>query len=271
MSDTPLQSTMRELQRQFSSARLWLTLVAVSLLLGLVGPFGTFEQHDLLQRIAYWSIVAVSTYAVGIGTIGLIVRLFHPDGRAGPGLYAVAGAIAGVPIFALVYLFNGLVFGFDLPLETWFLALACVLIAAVLSALIAVFSRAQALELDAVQQQPVVAMGAAAQVRPTIIDRLPAGLRGQLAYLSMQDHYVDVHTDKGGTLVLMRLADAINETTGVPGLQIHRSHWVAIAAVAEAVRRDGRLMLKMRDGVELPVSRPYMAAVREAGLAGKAG
>ncbi len=83
----------------------------------------------------------------------------------------------------------------------------------------------------------------------------------------MQDHYVDVRTDKGGTLVLMRLADAIAETEGVAGLQIHRSHWVALEGIEKAVRRDGRLLLRMRDGTELPVSRTFAPAVREAGFA----
>lgn len=42
---------------------------------------------------------------------------------------------------------------------------------------------------------------------------------------------------------------------------------VASEAVAEAVRRDGRLFLRLDDGTELPVSRSYVSDVREAGLA----
>lgn len=83
----------------------------------------------------------------------------------------------------------------------------------------------------------------------------------------MQDHYVDVHTDKGNTLVLMRLADAIAEMEGVSGMQIHRSHWVALDAVAGSLRKDGRLFLRMTDEKLLPVSRSSLDAVRVAGLA----
>ncbi|MFH1794818.1 MAG: LytTR family transcriptional regulator DNA-binding domain-containing protein [Pseudomonadota bacterium] len=263
MNDTPLQSTMRELQRQFSTGRLWITLAAVSLLLGVVGPFGTYVQHGLLERIAYWTAVVVSTYAVGVATVGFVVRRFRLHGRAGPGGYALAGAIAGLPVFAVVYVFNGFVFGFDRPLDAGFVAVSCVLIAAVLSALISLFVPSQATALATQPPPPPASTGAA---RPPILQRLPPALRGQLAYMSMQDHYVDVRTDKGGTLVLMRFADAIAEAAGVPGLQVHRSHWVAAAAVADTVRREGRLMLRMLDGTELPVSRPYLAAVREAGF-----
>ncbi|EBV3599940.1 LytTR family transcriptional regulator, partial [Salmonella enterica subsp. enterica serovar Virchow] len=90
--------------------------------------------------------------------------------------------------------------------------------------------------------------------------------RGQLTHLSMQDHYVDVRTDNGGAMVLMRLSDAIAETRGVEGLQIHRSHWVALGAVQKAIRRGGRPYVIMKDGTELPVSRSYLDTVRSAGL-----
>ena len=63
------------------------------------------------------------------------------------------------------------------------------------------------------------------------------------------------------------LADAIRESSGVPGLQIHRSHWVAIAAVVGAHRSDGKVLLELSNGLRLPVSRGYLPAVEEAGLA----
>ena len=43
----------------------------------------------------------------------------------------------------------------------------------------------------------------------------------------MEDHYVRVFTDAGESLILLRLSDAMAEVRDVPGLQIHRSHWVA--------------------------------------------
>jgi DNA-binding LytR/AlgR family response regulator len=67
-------------------------------------------------------------------------------------------------------------------------------------------------------------------------------------------------------VVLMRLADAIRETGDVPGLQIHRSHWVATSAVVKAHRSEGKVTLELSNGMRLPVSRGYLPAVREAGL-----
>ena len=57
-----------------------------------------------------------------------------------------------------------------------------------------------------------------------------------------------------------------SETVGINGLQIHRSHWVALEAVAGAHRQEGRLFLAMQDGTRLPVSRSRMDEVRGAGL-----
>jgi DNA-binding LytR/AlgR family response regulator len=82
----------------------------------------------------------------------------------------------------------------------------------------------------------------------------------------VQDHYVEVHTERGMHLVLMRLSDAIDEAEGIPGLKVHRSHWVALEAVAEARREGGRVVLRLRDGASVPVSRAHVQALREAGL-----
>ncbi|MGD9913194.1 MAG: LytTR family DNA-binding domain-containing protein [Rhizobiaceae bacterium] len=277
MSDTPLQFTKRELQIALSRPRLWAGLVGASLLLGLVGPFGTFDSLPLLPRVAYWTAIAILTYATGLATVYFAVAaLFRPN-STNPFAYLVAGALAGIPVAIIVCGLNNQLFGDP---ATWGealeLSLYCIAIAAVVSLLVAVFTIPQegaAAQAEAANFASAAALAAPVagspppdMQRPAILDRLPVEKRGRLAYMSMQDHYVDVHTDRGGTLVLMRLADAITETQGVSGLQVHRSHWVALDAVAAAVRREGRLFLRMVDGTELPVSRPYMAAVRAAGL-----
>ena len=105
-----------------------------------------------------------------------------------------------------------------------------------------------------------------AQVQPAILRRLAPAKRGELIRLSVQDHYVDVVTDKGRDLVLMRLTDAIRETLPEAGLRVHRSHWVAFHGVVGCVRAKGRLFLRTRDGARVPVSRSFVHEVRRAGL-----
>ncbi len=100
------------------------------------------------------------------------------------------------------------------------------------------------------------------------LDRLPVRLRGADLYaIESEDHYLRVHTSAGQELILMRLADAVRELAGVEGLQTHRSWWVAKQGLADVVKGDGRLILKLKSGVEAPVSRTYAKAVKDAGWA----
>ena len=83
----------------------------------------------------------------------------------------------------------------------------------------------------------------------------------------MADHYVEAFTTAGSTLILMRFADAVEELQGADGLRVHRSHWVVRRHVVKASRRNGRTVLHMTGGQEIPVSRGYLADVTAAGLA----
>jgi hypothetical protein len=101
---------------------------------------------------------------------------------------------------------------------------------------------------------------------PKFLERLPPRLRGaELFAVEAEDHYLRLHTSLGQDLVLMRLADALVELEGLEGAQTHRSWWVARAAVASAERLDGRAVLTLKDGAEVPVSRGFARALRTAG------
>ncbi|HEV7340781.1 MAG TPA: LytTR family DNA-binding domain-containing protein [Sphingopyxis sp.] len=93
------------------------------------------------------------------------------------------------------------------------------------------------------------------------LSRLPTHIGGDILYLRMEDHYIRVVTTIGGTLLLMRLRDAIDELEGVPGLQVHRSWWVATGHVVRRVRDGRRSGLQMSDGVIVPVSASYRTLV----------
>lgn len=75
-----------------------------------------------------------------------------------------------------------------------------------------------------------------------------------------------MHTNRGEALILMRMGDALRELEGVDGVRVHRSWWVARDAVIGAERDGERTMLRLENGVTVPVSRTYLLAVREAGL-----
>src|SRR5690606_35602655 len=119
--------------------------------------------------------------------------------------------------------------------------------------------------LLASQTKPAaLAPDAMVPAEPALLDRLPRPQRGRLIHLAVSDHYVDVTTDKGTSLVLMRLADAIRETAPIAGMQVHRSHWVALDAVTRGTRQKGKPVLELENGARVPVSRTYIEAARAA-------
>lgn len=264
MKETVLQSTKRELQAAARSPLLWAALAAAALVLGLAGPFGTYEALALPGRLAYWSFVAVVTYFTGF----LVVTALNASlpGHRTPLRDGVFGAISGLPIAILVWLLNQWIFpdgglGF-LPLLAY-----VVVVSAAACFVIALF--AHNFRTGEAASAPTATPPVEPTVlpeRPPLLDRLAPALHGKLQYLSMQDHYVEVVTDKGSQLVLMRMSDAIAETGGIDGLQVHRSHWVARAAVTGSGRRGERVVLRLVNGAEVPVSRSKLRDVRAAGL-----
>ncbi len=93
-------------------------------------------------------------------------------------------------------------------------------------------------------------------------DRLPASVGRDVIYLHVTGHYVDVVTTRGSCLVLMRLTDAVVSLAD-RGMQVHRSYWVASRHVEGLVRRDDRTVVRVTGGHEIPVSRTFLAGVRE--------
>lgn len=233
--------------------RVWGALGLLGLVVGLVGPFGTFEMPPA-GRIAYWLAVVVGTSAIGTLVAGFGERLLmtHLHRLVAA---AIAGGVAGLPIALVVMAINAAAYGlWYAPIDAATLAVYCVAISSAVTVLGAIFGRAG--------PKPVSASLAA----PALLERLPLPQRGRLLHLAVTDHYVEVTTDKGRALLLLRLSDAIRETAPVPGLQVHRSHWVALAAVRRATRHSGKPVLELENGAVIPISRGYLADAKAAGL-----
>ncbi|WP_168173677.1 LytTR family DNA-binding domain-containing protein [Thalassospira sp. TSL5-1] len=101
---------------------------------------------------------------------------------------------------------------------------------------------------------------------PDLVRRLPAELGQEIIRLSASDHYVEVYTRLGHTLVLLRFSDALKELGAADGVQIHRSHWVARSAIHRLVSKGRNLFVELDDGTVLPVSRSRFGEIRSAGF-----
>ena len=233
--------------------------VSLGLLLGFAGPYGTNPALDRPVRYAFWAGLTLFGYLCVLVS-GAVIRS-SPALTPLPGWarLLVAATLSSVPqTLAVAWVFSLLQPGrittpAQLP-ALFFAVLAIQLVIAFVAALVS-------------QRSEPASVKPVEEISSPFLDRLPPHLRGDLIALEAQDHYLKVHTGSGSTMVLSRLSDAIAQLRGVDGLQVHRSWWVADAAVV-AVRRDGgALTLKLRNGIEAPVSRTYLQAVRARGWA----
>ena len=108
--------------------------------------------------------------------------------------------------------------------------------------------------------------GASAQKlrRPaTILTMLPANVGTDIVYLKSEDHYIDVRTTTGSSLVKMRFSDAVAEL-GDRGVRVHRSYWVATSHAQRLVRNGKRTQIRLTGGHHVPVSVTHLPTVRAA-------
>ncbi len=241
--------------------------LGAGLLLGRLGPFNTFRDLPAVERYGYWVgltlLLWVQIEAVLhiLRTVPWLARL-HWAARAGaaallgsvPGAFEVAWAESALRVERDLGLADvGRIYG-DVALIALAVTLAIEL-------------------LNRPQPGPAAPAGLAgpeaapASPAPGLLSALPPAKRGALIALASEDHYLRVYTEAGDTLIHHRFGDALAGLGGADGLQVHRRWWVARGAVTGAEREGDRLALTLSNGLKVPVSRTYLLAVRQAGLA----
>ena len=243
-------------------------MVAVGVALAALGPFGSFAIGSFGARLAYWIPAALIGYAIfrptTLAAILIARRLELPELAA-----AVVGVlVAAIPgTFAIAYL-GGYRPGDEPRLDDLFQLYVQVSVIGVLVMVVFVL-------MGQASTRPVAgsAPGAATAIdSPTMpapsapfLDRLPGAWGHRLLALEMEDHYVRAHGPDTSALILLRMRDAEAELAGIDGMRIHRSWWVARNAV-ERVVRDGRgYNVRLTNGLEPPVARDRVAALKAAG------
>lgn len=276
MDDSPrLFGTPREWAQDLAIA------TAIGVFLGFIGPFGSFYGGSTELRVVYW----VVNLWIGFTVLSIVVRLSIKAGIRFdlPIWFAlpVGVAIGSLPAGFLVALLSGLFWpgnhGRISPFLVWY---SQMLVIAEPFSFAYYFlgdrgptqrgwraSAAKATQDRSALVQPTVSRptSVVAVSAPSFLDRLPPRLGRDLLCLQMEDHYVRAHTAKSSDLILTPLKDAIAELGDTPGMQVHRSWWVAKAAVAEPVANGRNLSLRLINGLEVPVSRASVAKLKLAG------
>jgi hypothetical protein len=247
-SAPPLLGTAREWAVDLSVG------MGIGLLLGLMGPFGSFFNDNPPLRMAYW----IGTISSGMVFFGIVTRLAAagagrlglPDWAMVPPVILIGSAVQGLPLRGVAIVIWPQIDHAVPPLDWYGQCLA--ITSPIVLAYYFLRVRPNARKPTREGLVPVEA--------PTV-----AADPGAVLYLRMEDHYVRVRTEHGSRLEIGPLARVTAGLSGVEGLQVHRSWWVARRAIA-GVERDGRnLRLRLTDGETAPVSRASVAKLRAAG------
>lgn len=228
---------------------LWVT---ISFAVAITGPFGSYGAFDLGERALFW------TPVIGLAIlISSVIRAFVFGSLR---LYGTLPGTALITLLNCLLLCPVLYLVFQAVLPPLFAKPAHVteIILLVSSISLGVCALRQVNSAEPAAQPPAVTPVTAIMEPPPLprlMRRIEPALQGPVWAMTVRDHYVDVQTARGKTSLLMRFSDAITEVEPVPGAQVHRSHWVAWAGVGSVCREGGKMMLHLKSGHQIPVSR----------------
>ena len=265
--------TIRE---RLGTKRLGLNLlgfVITAALLTFLGPFGTWADLAMADRFVFWTTTVGVNWFVALVVFNVAIEAFESRNRPVWVACLVSSLIAALPGTVTVWLAAAVYLDYRPETLAGTARLyAQVLVLHLLVGSLAAYTIRRSLRKQDEEAGPPSADGAAdtaasrAPPEAALLARLSEGRRADILHLRMQDHYVEVHTEAGMEMLLLRFRDAMHEVEGVDGQQVHRSHWVARAAVARVERRRGSaVVLHLVNGSEVPVSRSFAPTLREKG------
>ncbi|MWD27691.1 hypothetical protein E0K89_009415 [Aquicoccus sp. SCR17] len=223
----------------------------------LSGPFGTYASLSFADRTIFWP--TLLTLAILAAYLSRLITMLV----VGPGrrrlFYLMHCLLSAALIGSVLWLVMMAFYGAD-P------ARVPPLSRLVLTALAVSIAVGLVRELIPALRDPFGALLRERETpRPRLADRLEDP-EATIIRLTVEDHFVDVISDRGRERLRMRFSDAVNEMEPIEGFCTHRSHWVASAAVMQAERQNGRLYLRLDNGEKVPVSRKYREDLESAGV-----
>lgn len=230
----------------------WLLWASLSLAVGISGPFGSYSHFSFAERLLFWTpIIGLSVAVTSVVRAYVVGTLGEADTLKGTLLAAALNcAIVSPPVYLLVI--TVLPSMFVGTSQIWEIMLLVVTISLAICAL---RSAASATYVEVAKPLEEV------ETPPRLMRRMGPEVQGEIWAISVRDHYVDVQTSTGKASLLMRFSDAIDEVDCRPGAQVHRSHWVAWAGVGSVCREGGKVILHLKNGHQIPVSRNHREKV----------
>ena len=227
--------------------------ITTAIVASIAGPFGTHSAMDFGTRAAFWTTAIAVSFLLAYVVRPLILQAW-PFGES------LSLEVFACFVFSLAFsnvlwvLVNA--FAEDMPYAyrgIWPVLFGWTLLT---TGCVAVLRYTLLYAITEPQE---------AAPKPRLTRRLPEGASGHILRLEARGHYTQVITDDGAYSLRLRLADAIDEMEGVPGLSVHRSHWVSLEAMNSAYRTEkGRLALRCPTGTDITVSRSLEAEVEAA-------
>ena len=239
---------------------------------GFMGPFGTYLNEGLVDRIIHWWQLLMGAYLLIRPSILLLLHLARSTELPAYSVVFWGVVISSAPL-ALIWRTVGqdefrALDGYAglLPFS-----LLCSL------AVMGVSQWAENADLRLQKRplrpsQPLITEqtdidtdDTSQSQAPALRSRLSDSFTGPILALQSEDHYVRVHGENKSELILIRLRDAIAEMDGLHGEQVHRSWWIARNAVARTEPSGRSWAITLKNGVVAPVARDSVERLQAEG------
>ena len=248
----------------------WLQVFGKAYLLSMAGSILVLvaePEHTaslpLLSALGLWFSHFLIMLLMFSGTIAALLRLRLPDP-----LSVVAAALLLPAIFAPVSMV--LDYGFGNPDDELISSVSLTgayfseVVAVAPMTMVAALFMAAALYYDALsRERPIQVIAPAMPSLNALIEAIPVTLGNDLIRLHAQDHYVEVVTTEGRTLIMERFNDCVERLAGIDGIQCHRSHWIRLSHVQNLSRFGSAYICTLDNGDKVPVSRRRYADLKK--------
>jgi len=225
---------------------------AIGLILAYLGPFGSFAL-PMSKRLIFWIILVAIGHLIYFH-IDRFSQWYFQNSSIRPYIINSIKAVVSA-LFLSLFVFYMSYYFLNLPInkEAYLFIFPKVFILGIIINILIVYWN----KLNSQNKASKSKQSHAVISGQDFINRIPNKLGNKLICFCMEDHYLNVYTQVGNHMILMRMKDALIELKSYKGTQVHRSWWVATDAIKQVVKKDRKMSLIMVNNMQVPVSQKY--------------